>query len=68
MSLVKLFPSRLLQNLEELIVENCDNLKQLFDLEGLNVDDGHVGLLPKLEYLKLKDLPKLRHICNWAAP
>ena len=67
MSLVKLFPSRLLQNLEELIVENCDNLEQLFDLEGLNVDDGHVGLLPKLEYLNLNDLPKLRHICNWGS-
>ena len=67
MSLVKLFPSSLLQNLEELIVINCDNLEQLFDLEGLNVDDGHVGLLPKLEYLNLKDLPKLRHICNWAS-
>ena len=32
MSLVKLFPPSLLQNLEELIVENCDNLEQLFDL------------------------------------
>ena len=67
MSLVKLFPSRLLQNLEVLIVENCDNLEQLFDLEGLNVDDGHVGLLPKLEKLYLNDLPKLRHICNWGS-
>ena len=67
MSLVKLFPSRLLQNLEVLIVINCYQLEQLFDLEGLNVDDGHVGLLPKLEYLKLKDLPKLRHICNWGS-
>ena len=66
MSLVKLFPPSLLQNLEELIVENCDNLEQLFDLEGLNVD-GHVGLLPKLEYLNLNDLPKLRHICNWGS-
>ena len=67
MSLVKLFPSRLLQNLEELRVENCDNLEQLFDLEGLNVDDGHVGLLPKLESLDLNDLPKLRHICKWGS-
>ena len=67
MSVVKLFPSILLQNLEELIVENCDNLEQLFDLEGLNVDDGHVELLPKLESLNLNDLPKLRHICNWGS-
>ena len=65
MLLVKLFPPSLLQNLEELIVKNCDNLEQIFDLEGLNVDDGHVGLLPKLESLNLNGLPKLRHICNW---
>ena len=67
MSLVKLFPSNLLQNLEELIVKNCDNLEQVFDLEGLNVDDGHVGLLPKLRNLDLNGLPKLRHICNWGS-
>ena len=52
MSLLKLFPLSLLQNLEKLIVENCGQLEHVFDLEELNVDDGHVGL------------PKLRHICN----
>ncbi|KAJ9682446.1 hypothetical protein PVL29_018376 [Vitis rotundifolia] len=64
MSLWKLFPPSLLQNLEELIVENCGQLEHVFDLEGLNVDDGHVGLLPKLGVLKLIGLPKLRHTCN----
>ncbi|WKA03297.1 hypothetical protein VitviT2T_021415 [Vitis vinifera] len=64
MSLLKLFPPSLLQNLQELTVENCDKLEQVFDLEELNVDDGHVGLLPKLGKLRLIDLPKLRHICN----
>ncbi|KAJ9682453.1 hypothetical protein PVL29_018383 [Vitis rotundifolia] len=64
MSPLKLFPPSLLQNLEELIVENCGQLEHVFDLEGLNVDDGHVGLLPKLGVLKLIGLPKLRHICN----
>nr|CAN65562.1 hypothetical protein VITISV_009359 [Vitis vinifera] len=39
-------------------------LDHVFDLEGLNVDDGHVGLLPKLGVLQLIGLPKLRHICN----
>ena len=66
MSLVKLFPPSLLQNLEELIVINCDILEQVFDLEGLNVDDGHVRLL-KLKNLYLSCLPKLRHICNWGS-
>ena len=67
MSLVKLFPPSLLQNLEELILENCDNLEQVFDLEGQNIDDGHVGLLPKLKNLYLNGLPKLRHICRWGS-
>ena len=58
-SLVKLFPPSLLQNLQVLTVENCDKLEQVFDL-----DDAHVGLLPKLAVLVLIDLPKLRHICN----
>ena len=57
-SLLKLFPPSLLQNLQEVMVENCDKLEQVFDL-----DDGHVGLLPKLE-LRLIGLQKLRHICN----
>ncbi|RVW88155.1 hypothetical protein CK203_042935 [Vitis vinifera] len=64
MSLLKLFPPSLLQNLEELIVENCGQLEHVFDLEELNVDDGHVELLPKLKELRLIGLPKLRHICN----
>uniref|UniRef100_F6H628 AAA+ ATPase domain-containing protein n=1 Tax=Vitis vinifera TaxID=29760 RepID=F6H628_VITVI len=63
-SLLKLFPPSLLQNLEELIVENCGQLEHVFDLEELNVDDGHVELLSKLEELFLIGLPKLRHICN----
>ena len=58
-SLVKLFPPSLLQNLQVLTVENCDKLEQVFDL-----DDAHVGLLPKLAVLVLIDLPKLRHICQ----
>ncbi|XP_034707960.1 probable disease resistance protein At4g27220 isoform X3 [Vitis riparia] len=64
MSLLKLFPLSLLQNLEKLIVENCGKLEHVFDLEELNVDDGHVELLPKLGKLALIGLPKLRHICN----
>ncbi|XP_059598498.1 disease resistance protein At4g27190-like [Vitis vinifera] len=64
MSLLKLFPPSLLQNLQELTLKDCDKLEQVFDLEELNVDDGHVELLPKLKELRLIGLPKLRHICN----
>ena len=45
-------------------MENCNRLEEVFDLEWQNVDDGHVGLLPKLEKLTLIGLPNLRHICN----
>eukprot|EP00261_Vitis_vinifera_P026607 XP_010660109.2 PREDICTED: uncharacterized protein LOC100852821 [Vitis vinifera] len=64
MSLLKLFPPSLLQNLEELRVENCGQMEHVFDLEELNVDDGYVERLPKLKELTLIGLPKLRHICN----
>ena len=66
-SLLKVLPPSLLQNLqnlEVLIVENCKQFEEVFDLEGQNVDDGPVGLLPKLEKLSLIGLPMLRHICN----
>ncbi|RVX05606.1 Origin of replication complex subunit 1 [Vitis vinifera] len=71
MSLLKLFPPSLLQNLEELIVENCGQLEHVFDLEGLNVDDGHVELLPKLGKLTLIGniiFPKLSHITLESLP
>lgn len=45
-------------------MENCNQLEEIFDLEGLNVDGGHVGLLPKLEEMYLIGLPKLSHIWN----
>ena len=66
-SLLKVLPPSLLQNLqnlEVLIVENCKQFEEVFDLEGQDVDDGPVGLLPKLEKLSLIGLPMLRHICN----
>lgn len=56
---IEIIPTRFVQNLQVLIVENCYQLEHVFDL-----DDGHVGLLPKLAVLVLIDLPKLRHICN----
>ena len=64
-SLFNLIPSHLTQrldNLEELEVNNCEVLKHVFDLQGL---DGNIRILPKLESLQLKALPKLmRVVCN----
>ena len=54
-----------LQNLEKLNVEKCDQLKEVFDLEGLDhTDYENARMLSKLEELKLIDLPQLGHICN----
>lgn len=50
--------------LNELAVERCDLVEELFELEGLNADEGDVGLLESLEELRLIDLPRLRHVWN----
>ncbi|KAJ9682531.1 hypothetical protein PVL29_018450 [Vitis rotundifolia] len=63
--LVNLVPSNLIQsfrNLKEVDVCNCEVLECVFDHRGLN---GDVGILPKIEILKLEQLPRLRLIiCN----
>ena len=38
-------------------MDNCEVLEYVFDHQGLNIDD---GILPKIEILKLKELPNLR--------
>ncbi|XP_058007405.1 uncharacterized protein LOC110653609 [Hevea brasiliensis] len=48
--------------LNELVVERCDSVEELFDLEGLNADEGDVGLLNYSNELRLIDLPRLRHV------
>ncbi|KAF2318829.1 hypothetical protein GH714_011035 [Hevea brasiliensis] len=53
-----------LKRLEVLIVEQCDSIEEIFDLGGMNADEGHVGLMPWLQELHLIDLPQLRHIWN----
>ncbi|XP_043814388.1 uncharacterized protein LOC110619224 isoform X2 [Manihot esculenta] len=50
--------------LNELAVERCDLVEELFELEGLNADECDVGLLESLEELRLIDLPRLVHVWN----
>ncbi|XP_010660191.1 probable disease resistance protein At4g27220 isoform X3 [Vitis vinifera] len=63
--LLNLIPSYLIQrfnNLKKINVHNCKVLEYTFDLQGL---DENVEILPKLETLKLRRLPRLRYIiCN----
>ncbi|KAG8650650.1 hypothetical protein MANES_07G062348v8 [Manihot esculenta] len=50
--------------LKKLAVERCDSVEELFELEGLNADEGDVGLLKSLVELRLIDLPRLVHVWN----
>ncbi|XP_059598364.1 uncharacterized protein LOC100251264 isoform X4 [Vitis vinifera] len=63
--LLNLIPSHLIQrfdNLKEMDVDNCEALKHVFDLQGL---DENIRILPRLESLWLWTLPKLRRVvCN----
>ena len=65
----KAISSNLLQSLNRLTkleVKGCASVVEVFDLEGLSLstDQGHVGLLPRLNELCLIDLPMLRHLWN----
>ncbi|XP_034706659.1 uncharacterized protein LOC117930230 isoform X4 [Vitis riparia] len=64
-SLLNLIPSHLIQrfnNLKKMDVNNCEVLKHVFDLQGL---DENIRILPRLESLQLNSLPKLRRVvCN----
>ena len=64
-----LSPSNLIecmQNLEELVVEECESVKVAFDVGALNANEDHGAgrALPSLYYLKLYRLPNLTHV--WA--
>lgn len=62
--LSRVAPSSLLprlNNLEELVVQECDLMNVIFDLEGL-VGEGHMSLL-QLEKVELCNLPSLGIFC-----
>ena len=64
-----LSPSNLIecmQNLEELVVEECESVKVAFDVGALNADEDHgaARALPSLNNLELYGLPNLTHV--WA--
>ncbi|KAA8539273.1 hypothetical protein F0562_025965 [Nyssa sinensis] len=64
---VPLFQSNMLisfQKLEKLALEQCDSLREIFDIEGLVMQDKHEPLLPQLSDLVLTHLPKLVHMWN----
>ncbi|XP_065848441.1 probable disease resistance protein At1g62630 isoform X2 [Euphorbia lathyris] len=51
-----------LKKLKVLIVEKCDLVGQVFDLEGVNSVECGINQMEKLNELHLIDLPKLTHV------
>ncbi|GKV34483.1 hypothetical protein SLEP1_g42854 [Rubroshorea leprosula] len=63
----KLFSPRLLvwhlQNLESILVFDCEELEEIIASEGSKEEDGKLPL-PKLKILGLRNMPKLKSICG----
>ncbi|XP_030959915.1 disease resistance protein At4g27190-like [Quercus lobata] len=67
-NLINIFPPnmlRRLQNLEELKIEDCNSVEEVFEASGKNVDEIYDKGSTQLRYLFLKNLPKLKHV--WAS-
>ncbi|XP_056159383.1 uncharacterized protein LOC115691305 isoform X1 [Syzygium oleosum] len=65
-SFINVIPSRLmllLHNVRRLQVHDCESLEEIFDLEGLKAVES-TRVLPRLRYLDLVNLPKLRRLWN----
>ncbi|KAG8661247.1 hypothetical protein MANES_02G215425v8 [Manihot esculenta] len=63
--LLKIFPSMLLrrlQNLEDLIIGNCDSLEKVFDLQ--EIIKLKETLTIQLRTLNIRNLPNLKHVWN----
>ncbi|KAF3944595.1 hypothetical protein CMV_028952 [Castanea mollissima] len=64
-NLMNIFPPnmlRRLQNLEELDIEYCNSVKEVFEVREENVDEICDKVCIQLRYLALNKLPKLKHV------
>eukprot|EP00257_Ricinus_communis_P018288 XP_015576965.1 uncharacterized protein LOC8266842 isoform X2 [Ricinus communis] len=60
---MRMFLSKFLNSFKVLVVEKCNALEALFDVEGSNIKEGHAGI-SQLNELHLIELPRLRFIWN----
>ncbi|KDP40955.1 hypothetical protein JCGZ_24954 [Jatropha curcas] len=58
---MRVFQIKLLNSFKVYIVESCEAPKELFDVEGLNADEGHVVMALQFNELHLIKLPRLKH-------
>ncbi|KAJ4721055.1 Disease resistance protein [Melia azedarach] len=56
---------RFLNNLLQLDVIRCDSVEEVFHLEGLDAGEHTDPLFPRLKFLYLIDLPKLKRFCSF---
>ena len=66
-NLVNIFESNMLtrfQSLEGLIVAYCGSLQEVFELQRHDVRESHIVTAIPLKTLKLKSLPKMKHVWN----
>uniref|UniRef100_A0A2P2MRK2 Putative disease resistance protein At4g27220 n=1 Tax=Rhizophora mucronata TaxID=61149 RepID=A0A2P2MRK2_RHIMU len=71
-ALRKVFPSSMLVrrflNLEELFIEDCESLEEVFDIQGLmiNVEEAEVATAAWTQFiiLDIRSLPNLKHVWN----
>ncbi|XP_075649596.1 disease resistance protein At4g27190-like [Castanea sativa] len=64
-NLINIFPPnmlRRLRNLEELKIGNCNYVKEVFEIRGVNADDICDTVSTQLRVLRLFNLPKLKHV------
>jgi hypothetical protein len=67
-NLLNIFPSSMLgrlHNLENLIINDCDSVEEIFDLQVLiNVEQRLADTATQLRVVRLRNLPHLKHVWN----